>query len=483
MKKLIRVFIIVFCLFFFFFSLPGSFLHTIRKYTLKIPEYMAEATLRLAESIDDLLAKEESDSREPGTAEEKSDISTLQKTDENEAAGQNEENSSDLQKADDTGAEEEAFDDSSPSESDSSLNEDADAGAREAAGTPEEDAEPEIFYYYYTRISREERLLYDAMLALAQNYSADPVSESRLLDTNPSTDEFAESYTRAYNALVRDHPELFWIAQSKVQYECKYYLLPSFGGKYKVVLTLSDTDGQQTVNEDGLTIYQQEQARLEEAADALLAQVDFTQSQAGIALQLHDLLIDSAWYNTNAGEYDYAHTAYGALVEDSEGNPGGALCDGYSLAYEYLLQKAGLTCIVISGSAGASETDTEKHAWNLVRLDEDWYEVDATWDDLDFLLSPAEDGYDLFLEALSDEDYMARIRHYMFNLTTEEMRSFTPGDEFTYVSNNGWVTLLQPSVHIRSSADESEVTRDYVTPLAPTAEGTWYTWEMLTGHE
>ena len=271
MKKLIRVFIIVFCLFFVLQALPGSFLHTIRKYTLKIPEYMAEATLRLAESIDDLLAKEESDSREPGTAEEKSDISTLQKTDENEAAGQNEENSSDLQKADDTGAEEEAFDDSSPSESDSSLNEDADAGAREAAGTPEEDAVPDVFYYYYTRISREERLLYDAMLALAQNYSADPVSESRLLDTNPSTDEFAESYTRAYNALVRDHPELFWIAQSKVQYECKYYLLPSFGGKYKVVLTLSDTDGQQTVNEDGLTIYQQEQARLEEAADALLA--------------------------------------------------------------------------------------------------------------------------------------------------------------------------------------------------------------------
>ena len=188
MKKLIRVFIIVFCLFFVLQALPGSFLHTIRKYTLKIPEYMAEATLRLAESIDDLLAKEESDSREPGTAEEKSDISTLQKTDENEAAGQNEENSSDLQKADDTDAEEEAFDDSSPSESDSSLNEDADAGAREAAGTPEEDAEPEIFYYYYTRISREERLLYDAMLALAQNYSADPVSESRLLDTNPSTD-------------------------------------------------------------------------------------------------------------------------------------------------------------------------------------------------------------------------------------------------------------------------------------------------------
>lgn len=116
-----------------------------------------------------------------------------------------------------------------------------------------------------------------------------------------------------------------------------------------------------------------------------------------------------------------------------------------------------------------------------MQLDGDWYEVDATWDDLDFLLSPDEEGYDLLAEALSDEDYMRRIRHYMFNRTTDQMRSFTPGDEYTYSSYSGWVTLLQPSVHIRFSADESEQTRDYVTPLAPVAEGTWYTWETLEG--
>lgn len=472
MKKLIRVFIIVFCLFFVLQALPGSFLHTIRKYTLKIPGFMTETTIRIAETIDDLMGREGADSEKNTAETEVSDP---------ERSGAETDDAAEQTGSEDSEDRTAAADISPGSES---------ADAEETAEEPEESTQvskeevrPDITYYYYTRISKEERLLYDAMLILAENYSADPASESRLLDTNPSTDEFAESYTRAYNALVRDHPELFWIAQSKAQYECKYYLLPSFGGKYKVVLTLEDTAGEVTVDENGLTVYQQEQARMEEAADALLEQVDFTQSDAGIALQLHDLLIDSAWYNIGAGEYDYAHTAYGALVEDSQGNPGGALCDGYALAYEYLLQKAGLTCIVVSGYAGASEEDTEKHAWNLVRLDDDWYEVDATWDDLDFLLSPTEDGYDLFLEALSDEDYMARIRHYMFNLTTEEMRSFTPGDEFTYVSNNGWVTLLQSSVHIRSTADESEVTRDYVTPLAPTAEGTRYTWEMLTGHE
>ncbi|MDO5133949.1 MAG: hypothetical protein Q4D81_13370, partial [Eubacteriales bacterium] len=335
-------------------------------------------------------------------------------------------------------------------------------------------SEREINYFYYTKISKEERLLYDAMLALATYAgSGSAGEESRLISLDPSSDEFAQSYTRAYNALVSDHPELFWIAQGRSGYECRYYVLPSFGGQYKVILSLSDP----------YPAHLEEQERLDAAASSLLDMADLTQSEAGIALQLHDLLIESAWYNTQAGPDDYAHTAYGALVEDSTGNPGGALCDGYALAYEYLLQRAGITCTMICGYAGASDEDIEKHAWNLILLDDEWYEVDATWDDLDFTLSPSEEGYELFLEALSDEDYMSRIRHYMWGRTTEQMRSFTPGEEYTYVSYNGWVTLLQPSVHIRFTEEESEETRDYVTPLAPAAEGDWYSWEMLTGHE
>ena len=108
---------------------------------------------------------------------------------------------------------------------------------------------------------------------------------------------------------------------------------------------------------------------------------------------------------------------------------------------------------MVCGYAGSSQDDLQKHAWNLVRLGEDWYEVDPTWDDLELEISPSSEGYDLFLEAISDRDYMAKLHH------------------------------LQPSVHIRFTPQDSEVTRDYVTPLAPDAEGSMYTWEVLTGRE
>ena len=489
MKKIIRLFVAIFCLFFALQAMPGSFLPVLRSWLQKAARLGSDATILLAEQIDDL-----TDSTDPAKRMEKKDRTGSGKTaDETGSGAEPDQKPGDdkeagtgaeptekasaekgtgkgVEPAEDTASDHKTGKDSEPAE---------DTAAAQEAGSAFPLDEADVFYYYYTRISKEERLLYDAMLALAQEADAkDDTEESRLISLNPSGEEFAESYTRAYNALISDHAELFWIAQGRARYECRYYLLPSFGGKYKVVLSLK-TDAEDASRD----VFREEQGELKEAADRLLEGVDFTQSEAAIALRIHDLLIDSAWYNVEAGADDYAHTAYGALVQDNAGDPGGALCDGYALAYEYLLQRAGLTCTMVCGYAGATEEDSEKHAWNLVRLDDDWYEVDPTWDDLDFLLSPSQEGYDLLLEALSDEEYMQRIRHYMFNLTTEEISAFTPGEEFRYVSYRGWVTLLQPSIHTRFTAEESQQTRDYVTPLAPTAQGTWYTWEMLTGKE
>ena len=498
LKKLIRLFIAIFCIFFVLQAMPGSFLPFMRTLLDRSAQAVSDMTLLLAGKIDEI-SGEEHDTQDGPTggpgAEKKGDSADGADLEDDIHRSGDESGSGDAgsQAAESGPADDDAEEDSTdaaPADDGSGAGEDS--SADQTADPPAEDSsraaltDEDIEYFYYTKISREERLLYDAMLALAQSPEAGQgAEESRLLSLNPSSEEFAQSYTRAYNALTSDHPELFWIAQGRAKYECRYYLLPSLGGQYRIMLSLtagdssdSESGGDQTALFES---FHEEEEELDEAARALLDQVDLSLSDAAIALQLHDLLIDTAWYNIEAGADDYAHTAYGALVEDSSGNPGGALCDGYALAYEYLLQRAGVTSTMVCGYAGSSEDDTEKHAWNLVQLDGDWYEVDATWDDLDFLLSPDEEGYDLLAEALSDEDYMRRIRHYMFNRTTDQMRSFTPGDEYTYSSYNGWVTLLQPSVHIRFSADESEQTRDYVTPLAPVAEGTWYSWETLEG--
>ena len=55
---------------------------------------------------------------------------------------------------------------------------------------------------------------------------------------------------------------------------------------------------------------------------------------------------------------------------------GHGVCDGYAEAFKILMNSVGIECKVIYGRVGNAG-----HAWNQVRLDGKWYNVDVTWDD------------------------------------------------------------------------------------------------------
>lgn len=91
------------------------------------------------------------------------------------------------------------------------------------------------------------------------------------------------------------------------------------------------------------------------------------------------------WRNSRLLHRYSKATAYGALVK------GEASCQGYSVALYRLLRESGIDCRILTGFATSPVTGIrEYHAWNLVRLDGVWYNVDAAWDDetgsLDYFL-------------------------------------------------------------------------------------------------
>lgn len=81
--------------------------------------------------------------------------------------------------------------------------------------------------------------------------------------------------------------------------------------------------------------------------------------------------------------YDWAHQD--PLMEvsrDSYGPYGGlvahrAVCLGVASSFQLLMDMAGVECIIVPG---ASYGSTEDHAWNMVRLEGEWYCADPTWD-------------------------------------------------------------------------------------------------------
>ena len=336
-------------------------------------------------------------------------------------------------------------------------------------------AENDAVHYCRTNLTAEEQLLYDALLACS--LSDDPTEKGAefQVSTDPASDEFKAAFHRSYNALLFDHPELFWLyaGDSSFQYTYRRKLLDegTYNIAFQLIGTFPDRDAQLEA--------------FDNAADAFLSEIDLEESAPRVALQIHDKLIDLVSYDKEAAsssDKDLAHTAYGALVANSRGEENRAVCDGYSYAYEYLLQKAGIRSTVIAGRAGDDEETAGPHSWNLVELDGQWYEVDATWNDIS-----AEEAFDsetdyseIAEEALNNAWYTNRLTHYLFNVTTAQISFFEPGMKYRYSNDRGWVTFLSDSVHIRHTSEDSDETGDYMTPLAPNAEGTEYSFDNLS---
>ena len=81
--------------------------------------------------------------------------------------------------------------------------------------------------------------------------------------------------------------------------------------------------------------------------------------------------------------YDYDHYDNFAQLSPDSSTPYGPLlkgkgiCLGYAVTFQLLMDMAGVECITVIGAANASRED---HAWNMVRLNGNWYCTDVTWD-------------------------------------------------------------------------------------------------------
>lgn len=136
-----------------------------------------------------------------------------------------------------------------------------------------------------------------------------------------------------------------------------------------------------------------------------------TGSKEQIALAAHDYLIKRGSYDMNYYNYAmshpgyidwYKHSAHAFLVKKK------GVCSGYAYAYRMLMKEYGIPCILV-------ESNSMNHAWNMIKLGNQWYHVDCTWDDPDASANWQGNGsgnlvyYDHFL---LNNDEMNRARHY-----------------------------------------------------------------------
>ena len=212
------------------------------------------------------------------------------------------------------------------------------------------------FYPYYHMLDEKGQHLYRQICANADamNAAFEPIE-------TVTVPEIKNVLMAVYN----DHTELFWL---NTIFTCKY-------DKNKICVELT-LDFNMTEDER-IRSYR----NFYNMTNSILSEVENLGTYER-ERRLHDILIQRIEYDGGA---DMNQSAYSALVE------GKSVCAGYARAYQYLMQRLGIPCYYCTGYAG------EEHAWNIVALDDGYYNVDLTWDD-----TPGGE-YDYFNK--TDEDY------------------------------------------------------------------------------
>ena len=145
---------------------------------------------------------------------------------------------------------------------------------------------------------------------------------------------------------------------------------------------------------------------------------------------VNDYIVQNTIYSEDS--VASSHSAYAVAYE------GKGVCQGYALFAQKLMQALGMASMYVVG-----EVYTGGHAWNLVKVDGQWYHLDTTWND------PVPDRgngvrYDYFL--LSDRDMRVdhsweaiaypKAQSTMYSYMHVVQDSYEQGD-YIYFSNSG----------------------------------------------
>ncbi|MBP3233062.1 MAG: hypothetical protein J6M65_01370 [Eubacterium sp.] len=106
--------------------------------------------------------------------------------------------------------------------------------------------------------------------------------------------------------------------------------------------------------------------------DSYAAQVAAQKTDYDKVKKAHDLLCENNTYafSGNLGLPEmYDQSIYSSIIMQK------TVCAGYSKGAEAILRKAGIPAICVTS------TDKGYHAWNMVKVGANWYNLDITWDD------------------------------------------------------------------------------------------------------
>ncbi|WP_282925740.1 transglutaminase domain-containing protein [Helcococcus kunzii] len=134
------------------------------------------------------------------------------------------------------------------------------------------------------------------------------------------------------------------------------------------------------------------QAEIEKQLDKIVEDMQ-NLSDVEKVLKAHDWVVNNIYYEKGPND----QTLYSGIVEKR------TVCTGYAKTFQAIMNKLNIPSYIIIGDI---DSTNERHAWNLVELEGEWYHVDTTWDDK----NTSEPSYEYFL--IHDDDFKISRSYY-----------------------------------------------------------------------
>ena len=169
----------------------------------------------------------------------------------------------------------------------------------------------------------------------------------------------AEEVLEIYRLVLFDHPEIFWVTNAGSATVSRW----SNG----IVYTMFEPEYEHTGE-----VKEAMQVEIEAAVEAFLASVEPGLSEYELVREVYEYIISTTTYNLDSTDNQ---NIYSVFVNRE------SVCAGFSKAAQLLLERLGIFSTYVVGVAyvpGAS-TAPVPHAWNLVRVYDEYYYLDVTW--------------------------------------------------------------------------------------------------------
>lgn len=200
--------------------------------------------------------------------------------------------------------------------------------------------------------------------------------------------EYVGILNKVYSAFLDDHLEVFWIISGFTTYRITSLENGNYTAEILLVLQRKDNNTGEIVMDARLDDYRSEERIKEDIAirDARIAEILKAveeKSDYEKLLYFNKELTMTNQYNTSSNvPPGGTHRSSIAGIKGSVGELG-PVCAGYTKSFKVLCDAANIPCVNVGGYLRASSFGVynEPHQWNYVKLEDNWYLVDVTWND------------------------------------------------------------------------------------------------------